>query len=71
MSPEEYRIRFPGRRPPVPLGYAGQWLAWNEGHDEIVAHASTLREVSELAAERGCRKPVFQKIPRGPFIGCL
>ncbi len=71
MTPEEYRIRFPDRRPPVPLGYAGQWLAWNKDHTKIVAHANTLREASELAAQRGCANPVFQKIPRGPFIGSL
>jgi hypothetical protein len=70
MTPEEYRIRFPNRRPLVPLEYAGQWLAWNEDHREIVAHATTLRKVSELAVQRGCTDPVFQKIPRGPFIGC-
>jgi hypothetical protein len=69
MTVEEYRARFPNRRPPVPQKYAGQWLAWNEDHSEIVAHGLSLDEVSQLAAERGCADPVFQKIPRGPFIG--
>lgn len=69
MTPDEYRARFPDRPPPVPLEYAGQWLAWNEDHTEILAHGRSIREVRERAAQRGCTHPVFQKIPRGPFIG--
>ena len=53
MSLEEYQTRFPNRQPPVPRKYAGQWLAWNEDHIEIVAHGPTLDEVSHLAAEPG------------------
>ncbi len=45
MTPEEYRIRFPDRRPPVPLEYAGKWLAWSTDHKEILAHADSLPEV--------------------------
>jgi hypothetical protein len=69
MTLEEYRRRFPDRSPPVPLEYAGKWLAWNEAHTEILAHGRSINEVRELAARRGCNRPVFQKIPRGPFIG--
>ena len=68
---EEYKARFPGRRAPIPPEYQGQWLAWSEDHTEILAHGGTLSEVRQQAAKRGCTRPVFQKVPRGPFIGCL
>ena len=69
MTLDEYAARFPDRPPPVPLEYAGQWIAWNEDHAEIVAHGDTLSAVREQAVQRGCTQPVFQKIPRGPFVG--
>jgi hypothetical protein len=65
MTPEEYRQRFPDRPPPVPLEYAGQRLAWNEDHTEILALGSSIGEVRDGAARRGCNHPVFQRIPRG------
>jgi hypothetical protein len=71
MTVEEYRKRFPDRQPPVPLEYAGQWLAWNRDCTQILAHADTLDEVHELVEKLGYNDPVFHKIPRGAFIGCL
>jgi hypothetical protein len=71
MTLEEYAARFPGRRPPVPAEYAGQWLAWNNDESEIVAHGTNMTEVWNQAIQRGCANPVLQKIPRGPFIGAV
>ena len=70
ISLEEYAKRFPNRRPPpVPLDYAGKWIAWNDDHSEIVASASSFREIREMASQRGCLRPVFHKVPKGIFIG--
>jgi hypothetical protein len=69
MTPEEYRRRFPDRPPPVPLEYAGKWLAWNKECTQILAHASTLDEVHELVDKLDCTDPVYHRIPRGAFIG--
>jgi hypothetical protein len=69
MTLEEYKARFPERPLPVPLEYAGKWIAWNEDCTEIVAHGATLSEVREQAVQCGYAHPVFHKIPRGQFIG--
>ena len=37
MTLEEVKKRFPDRPKPAPLEFAGQWVAWNEDHTEIVA----------------------------------
>ena len=69
MTLAEYAARFPDRPPPVPLEYAGQWIAWNEDCTEIVAHGSDFTEVHDQAVQRGCARPVLHKIPRGRLIG--
>jgi hypothetical protein len=69
MTLDEYAARFPGRRPPMPLEYAGKWIAWNQDCTEILAYGSDFTEVHDLAVQRGCARPVLHKIPRGPFIG--
>ncbi len=69
MTPEEYRTRFPDRPPPVPLEYAGQWLAWDRDCTRVLAHAGTLDEVHKLIDKLEYSDPVFHRIPRGAFIG--
>ena len=44
MTLDEYKARFSDRPQPVPLEYAGQWLAWNEDCTEILAHGSDMSE---------------------------
>ena len=70
MTLDEYNTRFPDRPPPVPLEYAGQWLAWNEDCTKILAHGGDMSEVHDQAVQLGCTRPVLHKISRGPFIGC-
>ena len=69
MTIEEYNARFPGRRQPIPAEYAGEWIAWNNDQSEILAHGKVLAEVRQQAVDRGCSRPVLQKVSRGPFVG--
>jgi hypothetical protein len=69
MKIDEYRTKFPDRRKPVPLEYAGLWISWNDDLTEILSSGKDVNTVREQAALRGCAKPVLQKIPRGPFVG--
>lgn len=71
MTLQEYVARFPDRGPPVPAEYAGQWVAWNDGCTEILAHGKQMNEVRQRAIMQGCATPVLQKIPRGPFVGIV
>lgn len=69
MTPEEYRERFPDRPEPIPLEYAGKWIAWEETGRKIVAAADDLRELDEIVSQEGVADPIFQRVPRGAFIG--
>ena len=69
MTLDEFTNRFPERVRPIPAEYAGQWVAWNDDRSKIVAHGSKLKEVRQTAAELGCKRPVFHKVPHGPFVG--
>jgi len=70
MSLTEYAARFPDRPAPIPAQYAGQWIAWNDERQVIVAHGGDLEQVRREALQRGCAHPVFQKVCPAPFIGC-
>ena len=63
MTLDEFAARFPERARPVPVEYAGKWVAWNDDQSEIVAHGSELKTVRQTAAELGCIRPVLQKVP--------
>jgi hypothetical protein len=69
MSLEEYREKFPDRPMPVPTRYAGKWIAWDKSQAEIIADGNSLSEVRRKAIAAGHPDPVFQSVPRGPFIG--
>jgi len=69
MTLDEFINRFPERVRPIPVEYAGRWVAWNDDQSEIVAHGSELKMVRQAAAERGCARPVLQKVPHGSFVG--
>lgn len=69
MTLDEFAARFPERAQPVPVEYAGRWVAWNDDQSEIIAHDSELKKVRQAATELGCIRPVFQRVPREPFVG--
>jgi len=69
MKLDEYDLRFPNRVEPVPVEYAGQWVAWNEDRTEILFHGPDMSEVRGQAIAHGCACPVLQKVPCGPFVG--
>ncbi len=69
MTREQFAARFPDRPEPVPVEYAGEWVAWNEGHTQIVAHGANMSEVRDRAVATGCAQPVLQRVPPGPFVG--
>jgi hypothetical protein len=68
MTLDEFTARFPDRRRPVQAEYAGQWVAWNDDGAEVLAHGESLSGVRETAVQRGCARPVLQKVPHGPFV---
>jgi len=49
---------------PVPIEYAGKWVAWNSGHSRIVAHSDSLEELWQAVHDQGISDPVFEKVPR-------
>jgi len=69
MTLDEFTARFPDRARPVSAEYAGQWIAWNEDRTTILAHGGDMAAVRQQALERGCARPLLQKVPRGPFVG--
>ena len=56
---------------PVPIEYAGQWVAWTRDHSKILAHSDTIQELWRIVQERGIKEPVFEKVPRADvrFVG--
>jgi hypothetical protein len=69
MTLDEFTTRFPSRSRPIPAEYAGQWIAWNDDHTEILAHGGNLGDVRQQALQRGCVCPILQRLPNGPFVG--
>ena len=69
MALDEFVTRFPNRNRPIPAEYAGKWIAWNDDRTEILAHGGSLDEVRQQAVQRGCVRPILQKLPLGPFVG--
>jgi hypothetical protein len=68
--PNREVINDPRRPKPAPVEYAGQWVAWNKGQTEIVAHGSVMAEVHKAAVAAGHPDAVLQKVRRpGIFIG--
>jgi len=69
MSLEEYRRRFPDRPEPIPLEYQGKWIAWDEGHRNIIASADDLPDVRKLVMAMGHTDPIYQFVARYPSFG--
>lgn len=58
---------------PAPIEFAGQWVAWNKGRTDIVAHGRHFAEVHALARAKGFPDAVFQRVrkPTERFVGSL
>lgn len=69
MTLDEFAARFPDRARPIPVEYAAEWIAWNDDQSEIVAHGADLHETCREATQRGCARPVLQRVPNGPCVG--
>ena len=66
---EQVKRQFPDRPKPAPSELAGQWVAWNSDHTEIVAHGPTFGEVRARAIAAGCRQPLMQRVLGTSFVG--
>jgi hypothetical protein len=55
----------------VPIEYAGQWIAWNQGGTCIVGSGDTLAEAANAAQVAGEQQPIFAKVPKANvrFVG--
>jgi hypothetical protein len=69
MTVDEARRRFPDRRAPIPLEFAGQWIAWNTDRTEIVAHGAAFGEVRARALTAGHPEPLMQRVLGRSFVG--
>ena len=49
--------------PIVPIEYAGQWIAWNEGHTKIIASDDRLPEAHKKALATGEEHFWMDKVP--------
>jgi hypothetical protein len=62
------------RRPrPAPPDYAGEWVAWNKGRTEIVAHGADVAAVRAAAVGAGHADAILEKVrrPDSVFIGAI
>lgn len=65
MPKRPYESRSPSA---VPIEYSGKWIAWNRERTEILASANTMKEILEIAKQRGFVEPIFSKIPRADIV---
>jgi hypothetical protein len=56
---------------PVPLEYAGKWVAWASDHSQILAQSDSIQELWQIVQDRGIPDPIFEKVPRSDmrFVG--
>ena len=66
---EEFERKYPDRAKPIPVEFAGQWIAWNANRSQIVAHGPEMSQVRSDAVAAGHSEPILQKVPRGPLVG--
>jgi hypothetical protein len=69
LTPEQAKLRYPDRPPPAPLKYAGEWVAWNEGRTQIIAHGENFGKVRAEAVAAGCANPLMQRVLGRAFVG--
>jgi len=66
---EEYRRRFPDRPDPIPLEYAGKWVAMTRDRRAIIASGDDPIAVREEAAEAGHPETILHYVIPYPCIG--
>lgn len=56
---------------PIPVEYAGKWIAWSADHLQIVARGESLEELWRIVQDRRVADPIFEKVPRHDvrFVG--
>jgi hypothetical protein len=56
---------------PVPVEYAGRWIAWNSDHSQILADSDSIQTLWRTVRARGIPDPIFEKVPRSDvrFVG--
>ncbi len=61
----------PNATKPVPVVFAGQWVAWTSDHSRIVAHCESMQELWRIVNDRQITDPIFEKVPRSNvrFVG--
>ena len=60
ISLADAKKRFGDRPRPVPLEFAGQWVAWNEDRTQIIAHSREFGVARAEAIRAGCQDPLMQ-----------
>jgi hypothetical protein len=69
LTLKEAEKRSPNGPKPVPLEYAGRWIAWNMDRTNIVAHSANLGELGGAAMAAGCPQPLIQRVLDSAFVG--
>lgn len=69
IIPDENRPRFPNRLEPVPLEYAGQWIAVTADRRCIVVAGKELIEIRKSPADAGYTETVLHSVAPSPFLG--
>jgi hypothetical protein len=49
----------------VALEYAGQWVAWNSDHSQVLAHSNSIKDLWRIVRDGQVKDPIFEKVPRG------
>ena len=68
---DDPRAQHPRRPTPVPVEFAGQWVAWDRHRTRVVAHGKELAQVQQATVAQGVEDAIFQKVPPadGFYIG--
>ena len=69
MTLEEFRRRFPDRPDPIPLEYAGDWVAVERDLHTVVASDEDPRELIKKVDELVRKDLILRYVPRAAYIG--
>ena len=69
VSLAEAKERFGDRRQAAPLELAGQWVAWDDARQQIIAHSAEFAAARAAAIRTGCRNPLMQFVLGRVFLG--
>ena len=61
----------PADQSPIPLEYAGKWIAWDHDRTKIIASGRSFAETDDAARATGESDPFLEKVPDAKvrFIG--